>query len=97
MAIHNFESKLVTSHWRHQSLHKLAVYCYCSGIRGNLSVTRAELSFFLLITITTSAMALTTNDIKKRYPMHYFVWHKDIEGLRAHLQQHPNVSASWLG
>ena len=37
-------------------------------------------------------MPLSVEEIKQLYPMHYYVWHDDIDALYAYLQEHPNVS-----
>lgn len=33
------------------------------------------------------AQSLSVEDVKQRWPLHYYVWNKDIEGLEKHLKE----------
>lgn len=39
---------------------------------------------------------ITKKDIKEAFPLHYFVWEKDEDGLREYLDKNPKVSVVCL-
>lgn len=40
----------------------------------------------------TKETQITKNDIKEAFPLHYFVWEKDEDGLKEYLNKNPKVS-----